>query len=148
MNSKRSILRATLFLAAMAASLILANAARAQHAFVGKFTLTSPVSWGKSTLPPGTYRIRVDSTVTRDVAFISRDDSTSSFAILVMSIATGAYRNGSTALHLKVRKGAFVVHSLVLADLNRELLYEPSAAQKSVEEARVDASVPVLVAKK
>jgi hypothetical protein len=82
------------------------------------------------------------------MAFISRDDSTSSFAIWVKSIATQDYRNGSNALRLKVRKGALVVHSLVLADLNRELLYEPSAAQESVEEARVDPSVPVLVARK
>jgi hypothetical protein len=148
MNLKRSILQATFFLAAMAASVILASAARAQNVLVGKFTLTSPVSWGKSTLPPGTYSIRIDSTASPIMAFISRDDSTSSFAIWVKSIATQDYRNGSNALRLKVRKGALVVHSLVLADLNRELLYEPSAAQESVEEARVDPSVPVLVARK
>ena len=147
MNSKRSILRSTLFLAAMAASLILASAARAQHAFVGKFTLTSPVSWGKSTLPPGTYSIRVDSTGSRYVAFINRDDSTS-FGALVLTIATSDYRNGSNALHLKVQKGALVVHSLVLADLKKVLVYERSAPRESIEEARLDASVPVLVAKK
>ena len=147
MNSKRSILRATLFLVAMAASLILANTARAQSAFVGKFTLTSPVSWGKITLSPGTYSIRIDSTARPITTFITRDDSTSSFAILVMSIASRDYRNGSNALQLKARKGALVVHSLVLADLKKVLLYEPSAAQESVEEAR-DASVPVLVARK
>jgi hypothetical protein len=148
MNSKRSILRATLFLAAMAASLMLTSAARAQSVFVGKFTLTSPVSWGKSTLPPGTYSIHLDSTTSHSMAFISRDDSTSSFAIRVMSIATGDYRNGSNALRLKARKNALVVQSLVLADLKTVLLYDPSAAQESLEEARVDTSVPVLVARK
>jgi hypothetical protein len=148
MNSKRSILRATLFLAAMATSLFIASAARAQDAFVGKFTLTSPVSWGKSTLPPGTYRIRIDSTARPSTAFITRNDSSSPFAILVMSIATGDYRSGSNVLRLKARKGALVVHSLVLADLQKELLYEPSAARESVEEARVDTTVPVLVARK
>jgi hypothetical protein len=148
MNLKRSILQATFFLAVIAASLTLAGAARAQDAFVGKFTLTSPVSWGKSTLPPGTYSIRIDSTARPIIAFINRADSTSSFAILVMSTSTRDYRNGSNALRLKVRKGALVVHSLVLADLNKVLLYEPSAAKESVEEARVDSSVPVLVARK
>ena len=148
MNKKRSILRATLFLAAMAASLILASAARAQETFVGKFTLTSPVSWGKSTLTPGTYSIRIVSTERPVKASISRDDSTSSFAIMVWSNVTGDYRNGSNALRLKVRKGALVVDSLVLADLKSVLFYEPSAAQESVEEARVDCSVPALVAKK
>jgi len=148
MNLKRSILRATLFLAAMAASFILASAARAQDAFVGKFTLTSPVSWGKSTLPPGTYRIHIDSTARPIIAFISREDSTSFFAIRVMSIATGDYRNGSNALSLKVRNGALVVHSLVLADLNRVLLYELSAVKEGVEEAAMAPSVPVLVARK
>ena len=148
MNSKRSILRATLFLAAMAASFILASAARAQVVFVGKFTLSSPVSWGESTLPPGTYSIRIHSTASPIVAFISRDDSTSSFAIQVMSTSTGDYRNGSNALRLRIRKGALVVHSLVLADLKSVLLYEPFAAQENVEEARVAPSVPVLAARK
>jgi hypothetical protein len=149
MISKRSILRSTLFLAAMAASLTLASATRAQYAFVGKFTLTSPVSWGKSTLPPGTYRIRIDDPTTFPImAVISRDDSTSSFGIWGMSMAIEDYRNGSNALLLKARNGALVVRSLVLADLKKVILYERSAPQGSVEEARVDASIPVLVARK
>jgi hypothetical protein len=65
-----------------------------------------------------------------------------------MSIATGDYRNGSNALRLKPRNGALVVHSLVLADLNRVLLYELSAVKEGVEEAAVAPSVPVLVARK
>lgn len=148
MNSKRSILRATLFLAAMAASLILASAARAQDTFVGKFTLTSPVSWGKSTLTPGTYSIRIVSTERPVKASISSDDSTSSFAFMVLSNVTGNYRDGSNALRLKVRNGALVVDSLALADLKCVLFYEPSAANESAEEARVDSTVPVLAAKK
>jgi hypothetical protein len=64
-----------------------------------------------------------------------------------MSIATGDYRNGSNALRLKVRNGALVVHSLVLADLNRVLLYELYAVKEGVEEARTDSTV-VLLARK
>jgi hypothetical protein len=151
MNTKPSILRATFFLAALAASLILAGAARAQGVsarFVGKFTLTSPVSWSKSTLAPGTYSIRIDSTTLPIMAFISRDDSTSSFAIRVMSIATDDYRNGSNALRLKVRDGSLVVHSLVLSDLGTVLIYDPSPAREKVEEAHAAPFVPVLVARK
>ena len=148
MNSKRSILRATLFLAAMAASLTLAGAARAQEAFVGKFTLPSPVSWNKTSLPAGTYSIRIESTAAFPMADISRDDSTSSFRMRVMCIGIGDYRNGSSALHLTGRKGALMVHSLVLADLKKEIVYERSVPRESIEEARVNASVPVLVAKK
>jgi hypothetical protein len=149
MNSKRSILRATLFLAAMAASLTLASAARAQEAFAGKFTLTSPVSWNKTTLPAGTYSIHIESTTAFPImADISRDDSTSSFRTRVLCIGIGDYRNGSSALHLTGRKGALVVHSLVLANLKKEIVYERSVPRESIEEARVNASVPVLVAKK
>lgn len=148
MNAKRSILRATLFLAVMAASLILANAARAQEVFAGKFKLTSTVSWGKATLPPGTYSIRIDSPAHPIRALISRDDSNSSFRILVVSIATGDDRNGSNALHLKVRDGSLVVQSLALADLDTVLIYEPSPAREKVEEAHAAPSVPVLVARK
>jgi hypothetical protein len=66
---------------------------------------------------------------------------------MVLSTVTGDYRNGSNALRLKVRKGALMVDSLVLADLKWVLFYEPSTAQESVEEARTDSTV-VLVARK
>ena len=65
-----------------------------------------------------------------------------------MCIGIGDYRNGSSALHLTGRKGALVVHSLVLANLKKEIVYERSVPRESIEEARVNASVPVLVAKK
>jgi hypothetical protein len=148
MNIKRSILRATFFLAALVVSLTLAGAARAQGAFVGKFKLTSQVSWSKSTLAPGTYSIRIDSTTMPIMAFISRDDSTSSFAIRVMSLAYSDYHNGPNALRLKVRNGALVVQSLVLADLETVLIYDPSPAREKVEEVHAAPSVLVLVARK
>ena len=151
MNIMRSILQTTFFLAAMAASLALAWAARAHDIsarFVGKFTLTSPVQWGKSTLRPGTYSIRIESTNHPVKAYISRDDSTSYFAIRVVSFATDDYRSGSNALHLEFRKGSLVVHSLALADLKTVLIYDASPAPKNVEDARANTSIPVLVARK
>lgn len=149
MKLKQSILWATFFLGALAASLTLAGAARAQEVsarFAGKFTLASPVHWGKATLPAGTYTVRIDSTTRPIMATIQNDRST--FAIRVMSLATSDYHNGSNALRLKVRNGSLVVHSLVLADLDTVLIFDPSPAQEKVQEAHADPTVPVLVARK
>ena len=149
MNTKRSILKATFFLVALAASLILGGPARAQAVsplFVGKFTLTSTVHWGKSTLPPGTYTLRIDSTAAPIRATIHNDRYT--FVIRVKSLTSSDYHTGSNALLLKVRNGSLVVHSLVLADLHSVLIYDASPAQENVEEAHADLTVPVLVARK
>jgi len=149
MISKRAILRATFFLAALAASFTLAGPARAQNVsavFVGKFTITSPVFWGKTTLPPGTYSVRINSTASPVRAIIRNDRS--DFAIRVISFVSSDYHNGSNALRLNVRNGSLVVHSLALADLHTVLIYDPSPAQKKVEEAHADPTAPVLVARK
>ena len=149
MNLKRFILQVTFFLAALAASLTLAGPARAQTVsarFAGKFNLTSPVHWGKATLPPGTYSIRIDSTTSPIMATIRNDRST--FMIRVMSLASSDDHSGSNALRLKVRNGSPVVQSLALADLDTVLIYDPSPAQEEAEEAHADSTVPVLVARK
>lgn len=149
MKTMQSIQQGALLLAALVMSLMNAGAARAQDVsarFVGKFTLTSPVLWGKSTLRPGTYTIRIDSMGSPIRAFISKDDS--SFGIRIITLVTGDYHNGSNVLRLKVRNGALVVDSLALADLNTVLIYESSPAHENVEEARAATSIPVLVARK
>jgi hypothetical protein len=148
MYAKRSILQATFFLAALAASVTLAGAARAQNvspSFSGKFTLTSTVHWGKSTLPPGTYELRIDGTALPVMAFIHNDQSTVSTR--VMSSVTEDYTSGSNALHLKTRNGHIVVQSLTLADLKTVVVFDPSPARERVEEARADSAV-VLVARR
>jgi len=149
MNTKRSILETAFVLTALLVSLLLAGAARAQNVspqFIGKFTLTSPVDWGKSTLSPGTYTLRIDSTALPIMATIrnERDDCVAR----VMTRATEDYTSGSNALELKVRDGRFVVKSLVLADLNMVLIFDPSPAHERVEKAQLAPSVPVLVARK
>jgi hypothetical protein len=149
MNLKRSTLQATFFLAALAASLVLAGPARAQNIsprFVGKFTLTAPVHWGKSTLPPGNYTLRIDSIGRPILATIRNDRST--FMIRVMSLASSDDHNSPNALRLKVRHGSLVVQSLALADLDTVLIYDPSPVQEKVEEAHADLTVSVLVARK
>lgn len=149
MNLKRSILQATFLLAALAASLTLAGAARAQAvspAFVGKFTLSSPVRWGKATLPPGTYSVSIEST-SRPIMATVRDEN-SNVVVRVMSIGSSDYHSGPDLLRLKSsHDGPLTVQSLVLADLHTVLIYDASPARQSVEEARADSTV-VLVARK
>ena len=148
MNAKRSILQATFCLAVLAASMIFAGAARAQAvspAFVGKFTLSSTIHWGKSTLPPGTYTLRIDSTTLPVMATIHNDHYTVSAR--VMTSAIQGYASSSNALQLKTRDGHLVVQSLVLADLDMVLFFDPSPARERVEETRADSTV-VLVARK
>jgi len=149
MNLKRSFLRATFFLAAMAGSFILASAARAQDVspvFVGKFTLTSTVHWGKSTLPPGTYSLSIYSTGWPVMATIRNENST--VAARVLSGASGDSRFGSNFLRLEpTGDGSLAVQSLVLADLHTVLIYDASPVRQSVGEARADSTV-VLVARK
>jgi len=148
MNFKRSIQQATFLLAALVASLTLAGAARAQYIspqFVGKFTLTSTIHWGKSTLPPGNYTVRIDSTSLPIMATIRNDSYT-----LVATVVTRGiddYTKGSNALQLKTRNGQVVVQTLVLADLKMVLVFDPSPAHERVEQAREDSTV-VLVARK
>lgn len=148
MNAKRSILQATFCLAVLAACMIFAGAARAQAvspAFVGKFTLSSTIHWGKSTLPPGTYTLRIDSTTLPVMATIHNDHYTVSAR--VMTSAIQGYASSSNALQLKTRDGHLVVQSLVLADLDMVLFFDPSPARERVEETRADSTV-VLVARK
>jgi hypothetical protein len=149
MNLKRSILQATFLLVALATSLTLAVAARAQAVFpvfVGKFTLSSPVRWGKATLPPGTYSVSIESTSRPNMATIR--DENSNVVIRVISVASGDYHSGSNRLRLKSSDdGPLTVQSLVLADLHTVLIYHASPVRQSVEEARADSTV-VLVARK
>ena len=148
MYAKPSILQAAFLLAALAAGLTLAGAARAQNvfpSFVGKFKLTSSVQWGKTTLPPGTYDLRIDGTSLPVMAFIHNDQYTVSTR--VMSSVTEDYTSGSNALHLKTKNGHIVVQSLTLADLKTVVVFEPSDARERVEEARADSTI-MLVARK
>lgn len=149
MFANQSFRKAAMLLAALAVSLMTPGRAPAQHvrpAFLGKFTLTTPVHWGGSVLQPGEYTIRIDSTASLGRALISNKDST--FAIRVLNRASEDYRGGPDALQLRVKNGELVVRALVLADLNRVLIYDSSLDKRNVEEARNNASVPVLVARK
>lgn len=150
MNTMQSIQRGALLLAALVMSLMTAGAARAQHehpSFRGKFTLITPVHWGKSVLEPGEYTVCVESMASvPNFALIQKEGST--FSIRVMSGVRDDYNGNSDALQLKIKNGELVVQALRLADLKTTLVYDSSSREQKVEEVRANVSIPVLVARK
>jgi hypothetical protein len=138
-----------LLVAALLTSLLFAGTARAQGqspAYVGKFTLTYQIHWGKSVLQPGNYTITIRSTGTPIIALIRNVNGDA--VTHVMSGARSENTNGANALLIKEKDGQLSVHSLALADLGMVLIYDPSLAQEKVQEARVSHTVPVIWAKK
>jgi len=140
----------TLLLVALFASLFFAGTARAQSqapAYVGKFTLTHQIHWGKTVLEPGKYTVSLNSTVApTTVATIRTVDGDGVF--IVMSQARTGDKNGVNALLIKEKDGQPTVHSLALADLGTVLIYDPSLAHERPQEARVSQIIPVMWTKK
>jgi hypothetical protein len=150
--SKRSVISISLrllTLAALLTSLFFVGTARAQGqspAYVGKFTLTYQIHWGKNVLQPGTYTITFKSTGPPIIASIYNVDGNA--VTFVMSGARSGNTNGMNALLIKEKDGQLRVHSLALADLGMVLIYDPSLARETVQEARVSKTIPVTWAKK
>jgi hypothetical protein len=112
----------------------------------GEFTLRYQLHWGKSVLQPGDYIITVRSTGTPNIAFISKSEG--SGGIMVVARVHGEPRSGVNALLVKDKDGELTVHSLSLANLKMVLIYDPSLARESVQEARVNRTVPVVWARR
>jgi hypothetical protein len=150
--SKRSVISILLGLLAVAAlltSLFFAGTARAQGqspAYVGKFTLTQQIHWGKTVLQPGKYKVTINSTVASNIGTIRTvaGDGVS----IVMSQARTGNKNGVNGLLIKEKDGQPTVHSLAIADLGVVLIYDPTLARETVQEARVSQTIPVTWAKK
>ena len=135
--------------AALLVSLFFVGISQAQGdlpAYVGKFTLTDQIHWDKSVLQPGDYTITIGSTSMPIIALI-RNGEGRPVARLLSGVRSG---NPSVvnALLLKEKDGQFWVHSLALADLRMVLIYDPTLARETVQEARVNKTVPVTWAKK
>ena len=135
--------------AALLVSLFFVGISQAQGdlpAYVGKFTLTDQIHWDKSVLQPGDYTITIGSTSMPIIALI-RNGEGRPVARLLSGIRSG---NPSVvnALLLKEKDGQFWVHSLALADLRMVLIYDLTLARETVQEARVNKTVPVTWAKK
>jgi hypothetical protein len=150
--SKRSVISILLGLLAVAAlltSLFFAGTARAQGqspAYVGKFTLTQQIHWGKTVLQPGKYKVTINSTVAPIIGTIRTvaGDGVS----IVMSQARTGNKNSVNGLLIKEKDGQPTVHSLAIADLGVVLIYDPTLARETVQEARVSQTIPVTWAKK
>jgi hypothetical protein len=139
-----ALLVATLF-----TSLFFVGTAMAQGqspAYVGKFTLSYQVVWGKSVLQPGNYTITIKSTGAPMVALVRNSDGDA--VTHVVSGARSGNPNGVNAILIKEKDGQLKVHSLALADLGMVLIYDPTLAREAVQEARTSQSVPVTWAKK
>lgn len=148
MNTKQSIQRGVLLAAGLIVSLMTAGSGRAQSvptSFAGKFTLTTPVHWGKSVLEPGEYTIRIESMASPTVARIEKEGS--AFAIRVVSNVRDDYQGKPDALQLRNKDGQLVVQALVLGNWKTALVYGSSFREQSVDEVRANSRIAVLVAK-
>ena len=149
MERNQRVTGTALLVAALVTSLFFVGTARAQGqspAYVGKFTLTYQIHWGESVLQPGNYTITIKSTGDPIIALIRKADGDA--VTHVMSGARSENTNGVNALLIKEKGGQLTVHSLALADLRMVLIYDPSLARETVQEARVSQTVPVMWAKK
>jgi hypothetical protein len=136
-------------LAALVMSLLCVGTIQAQTDLPvcrGEFTLPYQVQWGKSVLQPGDYTITIQSFGTPSIAKISKSDGRG--GIMVVARVHGEPRRGVNALLVKDKDGQLTVHSLSLANLKMMLIYDPSLARESVQEARVNRTVPVVWAKR
>jgi hypothetical protein len=150
--SKRSVISISLrllTLAALLTSLFFVGTARAQGqspTYVGKFTLTYQIHWGKTVLQPGKYKVSINSIGAPIIGTIRTvaGDGVS----IVMSQARTGNKNGVNGLLIKEKDGQPIVHSLAIADLGVVLIYDPTLARETVQEARVSKTIPVTWAKK
>ena len=147
--SKRTVISISsgpVALAALLTTLFFAGMARAQApAYVGKFTLTQQIRWGKSDLRPGDYTVTIISASSPVYAQVSTSEG-----IAVAYIMTGdrsEKTNGVNGLLVKEKDGQPTVYSLALADLGMALIYDRSLAHERPQEARVSRTVPVVWAK-
>jgi hypothetical protein len=138
-----------MLLAALLTSLSFVGTARAQGqfpAYVGKFTLAYQVVWGDSVLQPGNYTITIKSIGAPIVALVRNSDGDA--VTHVVSGARSRNPNGVNGILIKEKDGQLRVHSLALADLGMVLIYDPTLARGTVQEARVSQTVPVTWTKK
>jgi len=149
MARNQRIVRTALLGTVLLVSLFSIGPARTQGqspAYVGTFTTTSQILWGKTVLQPGSYTITIKSTGSPIVASI-RNAKGDAVTHVVSGAHTGK-TNGVNALLIKEKNGQLEVHSLALADLEMVLIYDPGLAREAVREARASKSIPVTWAKK
>jgi hypothetical protein len=148
MKKVQGVALPAMLFAALCISVMIPGVSQAQGhvpGFVGKFTLSAPVQWDKTILPPGDYTVTIEPRAgMTSVAFV-RDGKGSSVGIFMSQI--GDEKKGNRdALLLKEKDGHLRVCSLELASLEKVLLYDAKLAGQ-VMEAHAQQAVPVVVAK-
>jgi len=149
MRTNQRVAGIKMLLVTLAMSLLFVGTLPAQGelaVYRGKFTLSYQVHWGQSILEPGDYTITIESAGTPTIALIRKADGEG--VSLVVSRVNSPATNSVNALLIKDKDGQLTVHSLSLANLGMILIYDPSLARESVQEARVSRTVPVIWAKK
>ena len=140
----------TMMFAVLCISVMMTGVSHAQGdvpSFAGRFTLTTPVQWGKTILQPGDYTVTLESrSAGMTVAFVrnSKGSSVGNF----MSGINNEKKDGRDALLLQEKGGQLRVYSLELASLKKVLVYDPALARQAVMEAHAPQAVPVMVAKR
>jgi len=139
-----------LFLVALVMTLLFVGRTRAQGAadstYLGKFTLTKQIHWGKSVLHPGHYTMAIVSSSSPVIVKVTNEDTRESFR--VVTAVHEEKTTGSSALLFQSKNGQPTVYSLALPEIGMVLLYEPAARREPVLEARASRAIPVQLAKK
>jgi hypothetical protein len=122
-------------------------AANAQPSYVGKFTLTHEVHWGKAVLPAGQYFIRVDSTS----APAKISSMSGSQAMVYTELPTIAdSEKGGTYLTITTQGHESRVRSLNEPGLGKLVIFAPltKSEREILAKAGQIQTVPVIVARK
>jgi len=146
-NIKRNAIRATLLATVLLTGGLFGSPAKAQSAFQGTFTLSQETRWGQAVLAPGDYVIAFDS---HDPSTLVVRDATSRRPVAFESVQIrDESAGGKSALLIGVRGAQRVIHTLRIAELGEEYVYDPKLAHGRVtEEARQTEPIPVLFARK
>jgi hypothetical protein len=127
---------------ALAVILLMAAVASAEPVYQGKFTLSSPVRWGKATLPAGEYSVLLRTNTLPAIATVRAKNGAEVF-VMPIELSREAV-HGPSALVVSVRGNQATVKSLRLAEAGLVLHYQPTPQKgKGVEEAATEQQITV-----
>jgi len=138
-----------MFLVALVITPLFVGSARAQgtadSAYLGKFTLTHQICWGRSLLRPGHYTLTITSSSSPVIVKVQNEDTGESFRVITS--VHEEKTSGINGLFLRTKNGQRTVHSLSVPEIGMVLIYEPALAHEPVLETCASQVVPVQLAK-
>jgi hypothetical protein len=149
MRTHRALAATKMFRVALVMTFLLVGRAEAQGtdmAFLGKFTVSQKIHWGKSVLRPGHYTMIIASSGNPVIVKVQNEDTGESFRVV-----TGVHEErttGPNALLLQWKNGQQLVHSFSLPELGMVLINKPALAYEAVLDAHASQAVPVQLARK